>query len=85
MSFLLTRMGALVAISMFAAGQAFAEGCIDEVGADEAQMYVDQCLEVSPATHPPCNADNPCQMIQDEIARGCEMLGNDAPEFCSDY
>ena len=45
----------------------------------------DECLEVSPATHPPCNADNPCQMIWDEIARGCKMLGNDAPAYCSDY
>ena len=85
MSFSLARLGAFAAISIFAAGQAFAEGCIDEVGADEAQTYVDQCLEVSPATRPPCNADNPCQMIRDEIARGCAMLGNDAPEFCSDH
>ena len=47
--------------------QAAAQSCTAEVGAEEAQTYVDQCLEVSAATHPPCNADNPCQMIWDEI------------------
>jgi hypothetical protein len=56
--------GAALAISLFGAGQALAEGCIDEVGADEAEMHVDQCLEVSPATHPPCNGANPCQMTE---------------------
>ena len=65
--------------------QAAAQSCSAEVGAEEAQTYVDQCLEVSAATHPPCNAENPCQMIWDEIARSCVALGNDAPDFCSDY
>ena len=32
-----------------------------------------------------CNAENPCQLIWDEIARSCVALGDDAPEFCSDY
>ena len=66
-------------------GTAFAQSCLEEVGADEAQSYVDQCLEVSPATRPPCNADNTCQMMWDEITRGCAMLGSDKPEFCADY
>jgi hypothetical protein len=67
------------------ASNAIAQSCADDAGAEEAATYVDQCLEVSPATRPPCNADNPCQLIWDEIARGCAMLGNDAPEFCSEY
>lgn len=66
-------------------GDAMAQSCRDEAGAEDAQTMVDQCLEVSPATHPPCNADNSCEMIADEIARGCGMLGEDAPDFCADY
>jgi hypothetical protein len=46
---------------------------------------VEQCLEVSPATHPPCNAANACALIEDEIRRGCTMLGKDAPAFCIPY
>lgn len=81
----LTRFAATLVVVLFAAGDALAQSCRQEVGAEEAQTYVDQCLEVSPATRPPCNADNPCQLIWDEIARGCSMLGNDAPEYCEDY
>jgi hypothetical protein len=79
------KFATFAAVALFAAGDALAQSCREEVGADEAQMYVDQCLEVSPATRPPCNAENPCQLIWDEISRGCAMLGNDAPGFCSDY
>jgi hypothetical protein len=46
---------------------------------------VSQCLEVSPATHPPCNAANACAQIQGEIRRGCTLLGKDAPAFCTTY
>lgn len=79
------RIAIFTVVSLFAAGDALAQSCTREVGAEEAQTYVDQCLEVSPATRPPCNADNPCQMIRDEISRGCAMLGSDAPAYCSDY
>lgn len=74
-----------VGAMLFCASPAAAQTCTTEVGAEEAQTYVDQCLEVSPATRPPCNAENACQLIWDEIARGCAMLGDDAPDFCSDY
>ena len=56
--------------------------CSQSVGAEQAKRYVEQCLEVSPATHPPCNAANACTLIQDEIRRGCTILGKDAPAFC---
>jgi len=79
------KIATFLAVGLFAASGALAQSCRQEVGADEAQTYVDQCLEVSPATHPPCNADNPCQLIWDEISRGCAMLGNDAPAYCADY
>jgi hypothetical protein len=73
------------------AGEALAQSCEAVVGRDEAQTYVNQCLEVSPATHPPCNSENPCDLIWGEIERGCRFLAEDPvsrrnlPAFCSDY
>jgi hypothetical protein len=72
-------------VTAMGARQALAESCRVEAGKVQAQTYVDQCLEVSPATHPPCNAENDCQMIIDEIVRGCDLLKDDAPGFCADY
>lgn len=66
-------------------GAAAEPSCEQTAGAQRARTYVEQCLEVSPATHPPCNAANSCELILDEIQRGCAMLGNDAPGFCKDY
>jgi hypothetical protein len=76
---------ALILALTLAATAAHAEACRDTLGATHARRLVDQCLEVSPATHPPCNATNACDLITDEISRGCKMLGNDAPPFCKDY
>ncbi|HEY1935643.1 MAG TPA: hypothetical protein VGG99_26845 [Acetobacteraceae bacterium] len=56
--------------------------CLAEAGQQKARTLVDQCLMVSPATHPPCNAANPCALIIDEIRRGCGMLGSGKPGFC---
>lgn len=78
-------LAAYLTAAVFATGTAQADSCWNEAGNEDAQAYVDQCLEVSPATRPPCNADNSCDLIIQEIVRGCEMLGNDAPEFCGDY
>ncbi|HYD28395.1 hypothetical protein [Brevundimonas sp.] len=49
--------------------------CLGEVGEAAAARLVQRCIAVSPATHPPCNAANPCAMIQGEIDRACEMYG----------
>jgi hypothetical protein len=59
--------------------------CRDELGQKEAAIYVRQCIEISPATHPPCNDQNACSLIIDEIKRGCEFAktdGVDIPSFC---
>ena len=53
--------------------------CAAEIGAAAAAARVSTCRAVSPATHPPCNAANSCAMIDDEIARGCALLGRDGP------
>lgn len=47
--------------------------CRAEIGEAASARLVQRCIRVSPATHPPCHADNPCAMIQEEIDRGCAM------------
>jgi hypothetical protein len=64
---------------------AHAQTCRESVGASRAQAYVTQCLQVSPATHPPCNAANRCELIIDEIRRGCALITGGKPTFCATY
>jgi hypothetical protein len=61
------------------------DSCLSEIGADASARLVQRCIAVSPATHPPCNAANPCAMIQGEIDRSCEMYapGETKPAECS--
>ncbi len=58
--------------------------CLNDIGEVAAQRLVDRCIAVSPATHPPCNVANPCEMIQGEIDRSCEMYapGEAKPAEC---
>lgn len=54
--------------------------CLADIGAAAAARRVAICRDVSPATHPPCNAANSCAMIDDEIARSCALFdGKGAP------
>ncbi|WP_426164939.1 hypothetical protein [Pseudoduganella sp. R-34] len=64
------------------AGNAAALSCDEQLGKAKAAELVKQCKNVSPATRPPCNAANSCEMITDEIKRGCKILGDDAPAYC---
>ena len=48
--------------------------CAAEIGAESAAKRVAICRDVSPATHPPCNAANSCAMIEGEIARSCALF-----------
>jgi uncharacterized protein YecT (DUF1311 family) len=60
--------------------------CVQSAGKAKSDQYVSQCVQVSPATNPPCNGQNACSMMIDEIKRGCAMIGNDnPPAFCSAY
>ena len=59
--------------------------CGTAVGMERARTLVRECLAVSPATHPPCNIENSCSLIVDEIKRGCAMLNHGAPSFCNEY
>jgi hypothetical protein len=81
-------LAALVATALTATaiGTRAEPSCRSEVGARKADAYVRQCLDVSPATHPPCNATNSCALIISEIRRGCGMLTRaEAPAFCAQY
>lgn len=49
--------------------------CSDEIGQAAAERLVERCVMVSPATHPPCNVANPCELIRGEIERACAMYG----------
>jgi len=48
--------------------------CAAEIGSAAAAKRAAICRNVSPATHPPCNAANSCAMIEDEIARSCALF-----------
>lgn len=76
----------ILAFGMPIATVAQAENCRATVGQERAARLVARCIEVSPATRPPCNADNACMLIESEIARGCRMIDADsAPAFCRQY
>ena len=75
----------LVVLAGLAPAGALAQSCEEEAGTDLAETYVEQCLEVSPATHPPCHVENSCELIWDEVARGCALLAEDSPELVPDY
>jgi uncharacterized protein len=58
--------------------------CRDTVGAKQAAVYVKQCLQVATATHPPCNAENSCELIISHNIDRCAFLGgSDVPKFCA--
>ena len=58
--------------------------CNDQRGEAEAVRLVERCRAVSPATRPPCHADNPCRLIEDEIARSCAGYdAGTAPAACA--
>jgi hypothetical protein len=64
---------------------ALAASCKETAGEGWAKAYVEQCTEVSTAAHPPCNVDNPCELIISEITRGCSFMvkgGDDVPPYC---
>ena len=52
-----------------------AGSCTASIGEAAATRLAERCTMVSPATHPPCNPDNACALIQDEIDRACGQYG----------
>ncbi len=69
-----------------AAADPTASTCLKAVGPEGSKRLVEECLAVSPATRPPCNAQNSCVLIIDEIKRSCSLLdARTAPAFCNEY
>lgn len=68
-----------------APAEASSTSCTLDQGSDAAVALAARCTQVSPASHPPCNPENPCQMIQDEIDRACAMYkpGETKPAQCA--
>ena len=79
----------LLAFSLTSVANADEVSCRKEVGKKKAAVYVRQCINISPATHPPCNDKNACSLIIDEIKRGCGLAKNtegaDVPKYCDKY
>ncbi len=75
----------LILSALLLAGASAQAACTSEVGAAKAKQLVQRCRDVSPATHPPCNAENACSLIIAEIKRGCAFLKEDAPAYCKTY
>lgn len=59
--------------------------CRDTVGAEQAAVYVKECIAVATETHPPCNAENSCELIVSHNIYRCAGLGDQAPKFCARY
>ena len=61
------------------------ERCVAAIGVARARALVAQCVQVSGATHPPCNQANPCSRIVQEIDRSCpaETGGKSYPNVCA--
>jgi hypothetical protein len=59
--------------------------CREEIGEAASARLVERCIAVSPATRPPCNALNACELIQGEIDRACAMYaeGEQKPAECA--
>lgn len=76
----------LLAAAMLAPGAVAAQvvSCRAQVGAARAALYVNQCLAITTATHPPCNADNACEVIGQHIQYMCARDPH-APIWCQAY
>jgi uncharacterized protein len=59
--------------------------CRDMVGAAQAAVFVNQCIAIATETHPPCNAENSCELIVSHNIFRCNGLGAAAPKFCAAY
>jgi hypothetical protein len=70
--------------SELGAADSSGKSCAKTVSKQVANELVRRCLQVSPATHPACNAQNSCKLIEDEIQRRCGSLGANAPAFCGE-
>lgn len=73
-------------LTSFSAFADDSQSCLKSIGKKDSETLVKWCVNVSPATHPPCNNLNSCSLIADEIRRGCSFLIKDnfkpMPFYC---
>jgi 5-methylcytosine-specific restriction endonuclease McrA len=80
----------VIGVLVLTSGAAMAAdgSCRSTAGAQKSAELVRQCKAISEATHPPCNASNPCDMMVEEITRWCGIRRETqiaAPAFCGQY
>jgi hypothetical protein len=78
----------LIIVLISGAAMAADGSCRATAGPQKSAELVRQCTAVSEATHPPCNAVNPCDMLVEEIARSCagrRQARVAVPAFCGQY
>ena len=80
-AFRLLAAAAILALGPIAANAA---SCQAQVGAARANLYVKECLAITTATHPPCNAENSCEVIGQHIQTMCAQDPH-APVWCQAY
>ena len=76
-------MFSFIAVFLVSSVSAEEKSCLSELG-KKSEMLVNWCTNVSPATRPPCHSSNSCELIIEEIKRGCTFLKNDkkVPYYC---
>lgn len=81
-----TAIRLLAVAALFALGPiaAHAASCQAQAGAARADLYVKECLAITTATHPPCNAENSCEVIGQHIQTMCAQDPH-APVWCQAY
>src|SRR6267378_171544 len=59
--------------------------CNRSAGQERADELERQCRQVAPGNRAACNDKNSCRVITEEIRKGCQLLGRDAPRYCEEY
>lgn len=59
--------------------------CVQAMGEVKAKEIANRCLDMSSSSHPPCNVQNSCSLMVEEIKQGCAQSGADAPKYCKEY
>jgi hypothetical protein len=80
----------IIGVLLLISGAAMAAdgSCRATSGPQKSAELVRQCTTISEATHPPCNALNPCDMMVEEITRSCAARREAriaTPAFCGQY
>ena len=59
--------------------------CNRSIGQERADELERQCKQVAPGNRAACSDENSCHVITEEIRKGCQLLGRDAPRYCEEY